>query len=482
MVSGTAPAPTGLRVGRFSGGAGAATVAAAVVGAVVGALPPLIALLAVLAAPAIAAAALIPRFALFLVMLSIPFSSWTRVSIGKFDITATDVLVAILALAWSLHGLRERRLILRGGPILATALVLLTAALLSTITAADLPSAAKEVAKLAEMIVVATYVASTFTSPGEVRAPLLVLVVAATAEALIGLGQFVTGRGPDNFAIGSFMRAYGDFAQPNALAGYLGMVLPLGAALAWMRSPLRMPMLAATLVIAAALAATLSRGAWIGVALGLALMALVWSRATRRALIGAGLGALLVIGLAVAGVIPPIASERITILFEYFTPFDVRSVEPDPTNFSLVERMAHWQAGLEMGLDHPVVGVGPGNYEEAYPSYFIEPWAEPLGHAHNYYVNIFAEMGVVGLAAFLAFIAAIFVRIIQGIRRVGRGDDISRAALVGALGAAVAFSVHNTFDNMFVHGIGVQFGFILGLVEFTASRPAEAPFDVESRS
>ena len=137
-------------------------------------------------------------------------------------------------------------------------------------------------------------------------------------------------------------------------------------------------------------------------------------------------------------------------------------------NWSLVERMAHWQAGWNMAMDHPWIGVGPGNYKALYPRYYYGDWLEPLGHAHNYYINTFAETGIIGLMAFLGFTVTLFVRLVAAIRRAGRPTTIERAMLIATLGAAVTLSVHNSFDNMFVHGIEVQFGLLIGLAEAAA--------------
>jgi O-antigen ligase len=145
--------------------------------------------------------------------------------------------------------------------------------------------------------------------------------------------------------------------------------------------------------------------------------------------------------------------------------FDVTTVDATPANWALVERMAHWQAGWAMAMDHPLVGVGPGNYEAVYPRYYLGDWLEPLGHAHNYYINTFAETGIIGLVAFLGFIATMFVRMVSAIRQPGMNGTTQRAVLVAVLGAALTLTIHNTFDNIFVHGIEVQFGLMLGLAE-----------------
>ena len=77
-------------------------------------------------------------------------------------------------------------------------------------------------------------------------------------------------------------------------------------------------------------------------------------------------------------------------------------------NFALVERRAHWQAAVEMFEDSPWVGVGIGNYAVAYPAYALPKWEDPLGHAHNYYLNVLAEAGGIGFLAYILLWGAIF--------------------------------------------------------------------------
>src|SRR5205823_4434241 len=104
-------------------------------------------------------------------------------------------------------------------------------------------------------------------------------LAAGTVESLNGLRQFTTRSGPDFFAIGAFLRAYGDFGQPNALAGYLGMLLPFGLVLALRPAPPRRRLVTAgmTVIIGAGILASLSRGAWLGTGIGLIVMALIGS-------------------------------------------------------------------------------------------------------------------------------------------------------------------------------------------------------------
>jgi O-antigen ligase len=132
--------------------------------------------------------------------------------------------------------------------------------------------------------------------------------------------------------------------------------------------------------------------------------------------------------------------------------------------------MAHWQAALGMWTDHPWLGVGAGNYEAAYASYALPRWPAALGHAHNYYLNIAAEAGVLGLAVYLLLWLAALVGAWRAVRRY---SGWSLAASLGILGVVIHLSVHNLFDNLFVHSMYLQLGVLLGLIPILMRRPGD---------
>jgi putative inorganic carbon (HCO3(-)) transporter len=215
-------------------------------------------------------------------------------------------------------------------------------------------------------------------------------------------------------------------------------------------------------------------------------MLLAWSPRARRLVLPLTLAGAAVVVLGTIGALPPTLSNRITAVTSNFGVFDVRTVELSSENFAIVERMAHWQAGWAIFSDHPFLGVGPGNYPAVYEQYYIPPWILSLGHAHNYYLNMAAEAGVPGLLALLLVLALAF----RGVRRrlqaasaLATSEAVSdeserrpqlldpplppafaRVLAIGLLGSLTMFSVHNLFDNLLVHGVGMQLGVLLGLI------------------
>ena len=293
-----------------------------------------------------------------------------------------------------------------------------------------------------------------------------------------GIYQFLSQKGPEAFLLfDQYMRAYGTFGQPNPYAGYLG----LGAALAfgvaagclfgpgerWRSRFIWLSVALATgLLMIAAIAMSWSRGSWLGLAAGVGTMMVASIRWRRRMLLIASailVAAVVLSIVSLGGVLDAIFARMAGIAFPGVQ--DVRGVEVTDGNFSILERLAHWQAAVAMWRDHFWLGVGIGNYAAVYSQYALPVWDDALGHAHNYYLNIASEAGLLGLLAFLqVWTAALVTAWRSGTGLHGRSAGIS----LGILGALVYLIAHSLFDNLFVHGIYLQVAILLGLVSYLA--------------
>jgi putative inorganic carbon (hco3(-)) transporter len=393
---------------------------------------------------------------------------------GDFSVTIMEPLVALLALTWVARGITRQDLALAGGRLLVPLALLLLALLMASLAAQRLSLAYKEIIKWLELAVVLLFVVTHLRSPLSQQAMLGVLFVAGSLEALFGVFQYATGSGPTAFAVGEALRAYGHFEQPNPFAGYLGTILPLSLTMALLRRPRPLVLLAATAAGCTGLGVllSLSRGAWVGLLIAIVVMLAAWGAGGRRLLLPGAGGLVLVLLLTAANVLPGGWSDRLTAVIDNFGVFDVRTVEVTGENFAVVERMAHWQAGWYMLLDHPLLGVGPGNYPVAYEEYYLPGWPQALGHAHNYYLNMAAEAGLPGAAALLFLIVSVFATVVMGLRR-QPAPGYRRSLLVGLLGSFTVLTIHNLFDNLLVHGMQVQVGLLMGLAVLAAEPPIE---------
>ena len=443
---------------------------------------------------ALFAALIKPQIIVLLIPFAVPFGSLRRFSAGPFEFGLLEILLLAAICFWLLRAIARRRIEIPRFPLLLPLLMFCSALLLSAAVATSLELSAKELVKWLEVAVVLVLVGG-LSPPWWAEWMAVSVLLAGATEAAYGAYQFLFRVGPEGFVLfGRFMRAYGHFAQPNPFGGYLGLVAPLALAVA-LRAASRLfahsgkdhgvrALSVGTILdvlsiccfalVAAALFMSWSRGAWLGFAASSGVVLALHARGLRRGAAPLVLLALLALGLLAVQSLPRSVVERISDLLPYAGNVDLTAVQVTDANWAVLERMAHWQAALAMWSDHLWVGVGIGNYPVLYPKYAIGRWLDPLGHAHNYYLNIAAEAGLVGLASYLGFLLSAFslsLRTIGELRRRSIESQKLRiepgfwwALSVGAMGTLTHLCVHNLFDNLFVHNMTAQMALSLGLV------------------
>jgi putative inorganic carbon (HCO3(-)) transporter len=418
-----------------------------------------------------------PALGLVTLSFAIPFGG--ALSSPSAGASAIDGLVALTVLAWLVRGLTARRLTLNRTPLIWPLAAFLWFGALSLLHAASWQQGALEWLKWAEFAAVYV-VAATTLHRQHVRWVLVALFSAAVFEVGLGAYQFSQQVGPEAFALlGGFVRAYGTLQQPNPYAGYLGYLMPvalsltIGALATWwtsrkIRSLLVGLLLAAiTLLLLIGIGLSWSRGAWLGAAAA-SLMVIVCRN--RRAMLSGGILILMLSFMLVLlgpARLPSVVSERVVALGDYVTGPNPATVEITDQNFSVLERIAHWQAGLRMFDSAPWTGIGIGNYGVAYPQFALPHWYEPLGHAHNLYINFLAETGILGAIAYLAFWISATV---LAARQARAQDALLKSLALGLLGTIVYLTIHNLFDNLFVQHLQLQLALLLGAVAALISK------------
>jgi O-antigen ligase len=209
---------------------------------------------------------------------------------------------------------------------------------------------------------------------------------------------------------------------------------------------------------------TLSRGAWVGLAAGIIVMVLCLGKRAAGAIAALIVAGLLMAGLAGAGALPPVISDRITQLTSQMEIFDPRGLVPTPENYALVERMVHWQVAGNMFLAQPWTGVGIGNFNELFEKYGVQGWPYSRGHAHNYYLHMLGETGVIGFTFYMLMLITALVVGFRALRRArSREDSYGEAVVIGSLGILVTLMVHNIFENLHALNMGIHWAAALAL-------------------
>lgn len=200
---------------------------------------------------------------------------------------------------------------------------------------------------------------------------------------------------------------------------YSGIILPISLLLlVFLLEKPDLVIAGATLLTSAVLVLTFTRGAWIGWLIGAATLVLL--RRSRWFFYGLPI-------LVFAVTLSPLA-----IFGRLVSTFDMRQS-------SNLDRVRMVEAGVEIIRDAPILGVGPSNIKEIYPLYRREDAPRfRIPHLHNNFIQIWAERGVVSVAAYLLLIL-MFLRQCGSIPRSNRAArTFADAGIVTAVSLATA--------------------------------------------
>jgi len=239
--------------------------------------------------------------------------------------------------------------------------------------------------------------------------------------------------------------AFGPFINRHHFAGYMELTisLPLGLLLAGsIDKEKRLLYLFIAGLMGVALVMTSSRGGIISLVAEIVFLVIVtaiWKKQGERRRSSRLKGAAARVGLA-AALIVGLFLGVIMLGGEFSLNRFIDSVNTDdPTT----GRAHFWSVTLDMIKANPVVGTGLGAYGVIYTRYDTRNGLYRLEQAHNDYLQVFSDAGVVGGTLAFAFVVILFYR---GFRRARSRDDFRRGVALGALGGCFAVLVHSFFD------------------------------------
>ncbi len=217
------------------------------------------------------------------------------------------------------------------------------------------------------------------------------VISSCTIVSLYGLFQnffgFMETKWHDTELFGDIAgRVVSTFENPNVLAEYLIMIIPLAAAMFIITKNPRAKLLLAFCTVASCgcLIYTWSRGAWLGFIIGMLIFLIMYHRNTLTALL---------FGMFGVPFLPFVLPDSI---IQRFTSIG------DMRDTSTAYRVHIWEAVTNMigGYWKTGVGIGEASFRPIYSLYALSG-IESAPHSHNLYLQITVELGIVGLAVFL---------------------------------------------------------------------------------
>jgi tetratricopeptide (TPR) repeat protein len=260
--------------------------------------------------------------------------------------------------------------------------------------------------------------------------------------------------------------------QKNWISNYLAMIFPLVFSyfLLENKKNIKITYFILLSVLYTTLLICQSRGIWISISLTFILALIIiakyrlWDTFNKNKQWLMFLFVILLIFTIIYSTENPLNKSRLTVVERAVTTFD-------KDDSSINQHFLEWAIALEMTKDNPVLGLGIGNFKLHYLDYQAEyllkhpnyiKYNGKAQEAHNEYLQIAAEMGILGLAVFTTIIFIIYQSILQFLRKSIKTEDM--IIVFGLTLSMTCFLIHCMFTFPFhVPTLGSTFFILLGL-------------------
>jgi O-antigen ligase len=229
---------------------------------------------------------------------------------------------------------------------------------------------------------------------------------------------------------------YGPYVNHNHYAGLMEMLTPIPLVLSMTHlASSRMRMLAAT--AAAIMAGTIflsgSRGGMLAIAAELIVLAVLLTKQKRGVRTAMGIGLFLAIVLTL---LVWVGGDKVI--------GRIASIGPGHTDLTSDIRTGIDRDGLRMFIKRPVLGWGLGAFPVVYPEFRGFYTNFFVNAAHNDYLQLLVEMGLLGFATMIWLLIVVYR---TAIRKVGNWTgDVSGAIALACLLGLSGILVHSAFD------------------------------------
>jgi O-antigen ligase len=317
--------------------------------------------------------------------------------------------------------------------------------------------------------------AQTFTMR-EIKLVVIAFTCGAGVLGLVGTVTYLSSGSTALYAGGVYTssRAVGTFADANYYASLLVLAVLPGIALILSDARRYLLLLVPVVFAVSGIAFSLSRGGISAFVIGL-LVLLLWARARKIALALVTLFAL----FTLLNANPIVKSDQFGVVEERLSTLRA------PTQGANSRRPEIWATAAEVTIAHPFFGIGVNQFKNEASRRGLTERGAPLENAHSVPFSIAAEMGLLGLTAFLVFAGQLGARAVRAMRWSSGSRD---ALALGFTAALLAFAVQGLTvaqirTNIVMGAFLLTAGMVTNLADrATAERDAARAMPRERRS
>jgi putative inorganic carbon (HCO3(-)) transporter len=391
-------------------------------------------LIGIIAFSAIGIIFLKPWLGFLLLICSLPFRSFSLVSFGSTSIRISEAIFIIIAFAWALHLLTRKRIVIQRTGFDLPLIILFLWMLFSFLWSPDTTSALVQTIRVFFGILL-FYLSFQIThTEKRIHHAINTWVITGFLIATVAIFEFI------HFGLPYLVRSYSRattiftprlrsaaFLSPTLLASYLNLCLFLSVGILIHTETKRKKIIigATILVLLCALIFTFSRGGWAGFLFGF--LFVIYKLKAFKSVIAIALIFMLAALFLGGGILIDVLVERVS------------SFADPEEDIAYQERMVLWSATKKIILEHPILGVGIGSSPEYYDRLSFA-YPSKYRYTHNLYLNIVAELGIIGFGLFLWFLAGIFRSYRLFFKR--KGDAQGKKLMFIFAAGLIAYAVH----------------------------------------
>lgn len=374
-------------------------------------------------------------------VILLPLLSSSKVSIMRVHIPPADCILALIILVYIVKFIVSkecRKRFFSGMKDFFTSYLTIFISILAIIMIVSISYAGERTIALSESFRFISYIILFFIIKYEynkkefLNGILGSYIVTSAVLCLYGIYQHFTGFGLsgkfENYGYARF-KIMATMDNPNNLAAFLILaIFPLVMLSIYEKERIKKLLyILLTILMLFNIAFTGSRNAIIGIVVGMVVLIVLYSFK-------------LIIPLFVVGIIALFVPGIKDRIFAISDPVQNQS------------RIYLWSIAKKMIVDHPIFGVGNGNYVSLYDKYVeIYPQYKFYGYSrypcHNSYLKIESELGIIGGISFAAVLVSSLIQVKIFINTVK--SNFYKYFYTGFLASMIAFYVMNLFDNLF---------------------------------